>query len=372
MTEQRARRHVGRRRLVGRRRAARGGRPRRGRRHPEAVGRRRPTPAAARWPTSTTPVPWPDDSASSTTSSTSVTTSTSTSSRPTSPTTPPAAPPTRASSATATSSSIACSGEPTPSGSTRSPPGHHARIVERPDGSRRSRAGRRRREGPVLRRARPLARGARPGAVPGRSPHQGRRAGRGGPARAADGRQARQPGRVLHHRHRRALDVPRRSHRDPPRARRRPRRHASSARSTPSSSSPSASATGLGLAGGTDAALRGRRRRPDGHGHRRPAAPTCSSTGCADRADLGGSAPSPVRWRRRSAPHGTPRPCRVEGDAVVFDAPARRVAPGQSVVLYDGDVVVGGGIAPYDDQRDQPTGSRRAAASPAGRPAGWG
>jgi tRNA-specific 2-thiouridylase len=42
--------------------------------------------------------------------------------------------------------------------------------------------------------------------------------------------------------------------------------------------------------------------------------------------------------------HGPPRPCRVEGLVVVFDEPARRVAPGQSVVLYDGDVVVGGGI----------------------------
>ena len=43
--------------------------------------------------------------------------------------------------------------------------------------------------------------------------------------------------------------------------------------------------------------------------------------------------------------HSPPRPCRVDGDAVVFRSPARRVAPGQSVVLYDGDLVVGGGIA---------------------------
>ena len=42
--------------------------------------------------------------------------------------------------------------------------------------------------------------------------------------------------------------------------------------------------------------------------------------------------------------HGTPRPCHVEGDTVVLDAAARRVARGQSVVLYDGDVVVGAGI----------------------------
>jgi tRNA-uridine 2-sulfurtransferase len=45
----------------------------------------------------------------------------------------------------------------------------------------------------------------------------------------------------------------------------------------------------------------------------------------------------------QASAHGDPRPCRVEGGAVVFDQPARRVAPGQSVVLYDGDLVVGGG-----------------------------
>ncbi len=43
--------------------------------------------------------------------------------------------------------------------------------------------------------------------------------------------------------------------------------------------------------------------------------------------------------------HGAPRSCRVEGDVVVFDEPQRRVAPGQSVVLYDGDEVVGAGGA---------------------------
>jgi tRNA-specific 2-thiouridylase len=34
-----------------------------------------------------------------------------------------------------------------------------------------------------------------------------------------------------------------------------------------------------------------------------------------------------------------------QADRVVLEAPIRRVAPGQSVVLYDGDVVVGGGTA---------------------------
>ena len=43
--------------------------------------------------------------------------------------------------------------------------------------------------------------------------------------------------------------------------------------------------------------------------------------------------------------HSPPRPCHLDGDAIVFHSPARRVAPGQSVVVYDGDLVVGGGIA---------------------------
>lgn len=44
--------------------------------------------------------------------------------------------------------------------------------------------------------------------------------------------------------------------------------------------------------------------------------------------------------------HGAPRPCQADGGhTVVFANPERRVAPGQSVVLYDGDTVVGGGTA---------------------------
>jgi tRNA-specific 2-thiouridylase len=47
--------------------------------------------------------------------------------------------------------------------------------------------------------------------------------------------------------------------------------------------------------------------------------------------------------------HGRALPATVRPDgagaSVVWDEPERRVAPGQSVVLYDGDVVVGGGLA---------------------------
>jgi tRNA-specific 2-thiouridylase len=43
--------------------------------------------------------------------------------------------------------------------------------------------------------------------------------------------------------------------------------------------------------------------------------------------------------------HGTPVPGTLRGDRVEFAAPQPRVAPGQVVALYDGDRVVGGGIA---------------------------
>jgi tRNA-specific 2-thiouridylase len=43
--------------------------------------------------------------------------------------------------------------------------------------------------------------------------------------------------------------------------------------------------------------------------------------------------------------HGAPRPAVLDGETVWFTPPARRVAPGQSVALYRGDHVVGGGIA---------------------------
>jgi tRNA-uridine 2-sulfurtransferase len=43
--------------------------------------------------------------------------------------------------------------------------------------------------------------------------------------------------------------------------------------------------------------------------------------------------------------HGEPFLARVDGDTVFFDSPQTRVAPGQVVALYDGDVLLGGGIA---------------------------
>ncbi len=44
--------------------------------------------------------------------------------------------------------------------------------------------------------------------------------------------------------------------------------------------------------------------------------------------------------------HGRPRPARLAGtDRLEWETPQPRVAPGQAVVLYDGDVVVGGATA---------------------------
>jgi tRNA-uridine 2-sulfurtransferase len=47
--------------------------------------------------------------------------------------------------------------------------------------------------------------------------------------------------------------------------------------------------------------------------------------------------------------HGTPRPATIappeNGVVVRFERPERRVAPGQSVVFYRGDTVLGGGVA---------------------------
>lgn len=43
--------------------------------------------------------------------------------------------------------------------------------------------------------------------------------------------------------------------------------------------------------------------------------------------------------------HGTPMTASLDGSTLTWDEPQRRVAPGQSVVLYHGDRVVGGGSA---------------------------
>jgi tRNA-specific 2-thiouridylase len=70
-----------------------------------------------------------------------------------------------------------------------------------------------------------------------------------------------------------------------------------------------------------------------------------------DRVDLDavawvGAAPAgdaPVQVQCRA--HGTPVDGYVDGRGVRFAQPQPRVAPGQAVVVYDGDVVLGGGTA---------------------------
>ena len=47
----------------------------------------------------------------------------------------------------------------------------------------------------------------------------------------------------------------------------------------------------------------------------------------------------------QSSAHGRVTPGSYRDGVVTFDEPVRRIAPGQSVVLYDGDVVLGGGSA---------------------------
>jgi tRNA-specific 2-thiouridylase len=58
---------------------------------------------------------------------------------------------------------------------------------------------------------------------------------------------------------------------------------------------------------------------------------------------LGGPVEGPVDVQ--CSAHGSPLAGRLDGTTVVLDHRARRVAPGQSVVLYRGDEVLAGGIA---------------------------
>ncbi|MCY3926091.1 MAG: tRNA 2-thiouridine(34) synthase MnmA [bacterium] len=75
-----------------------------------------------------------------------------------------------------------------------------------------------------------------------------------------------------------------------------------------------------------------------------------------DRADLlvESQAVRDVTWAEaavqgpvlaQTSAHGPPRPATLEGGTVRWRSPNRRVAPGQSVVFYEGLEVLGGGIA---------------------------
>jgi tRNA-uridine 2-sulfurtransferase len=59
-----------------------------------------------------------------------------------------------------------------------------------------------------------------------------------------------------------------------------------------------------------------------------------------------GNAPDPDRCiLAQTRAHGEPLPASVRDNVVHFATPQPRVAPGQAVVCYDGDVVLGGGTA---------------------------
>ena len=92
--------------------------------------------------------------------------------------------------------------------------GHHARIGRTDSGELRARARCRPGQGPELRGAHARSGRPRPHRVPGRRLRQVRGASPRRRARAAHRRQARQPGRVLHHVHRRPGRVPAAPHRD--------------------------------------------------------------------------------------------------------------------------------------------------------------
>jgi tRNA-specific 2-thiouridylase len=61
--------------------------------------------------------------------------------------------------------------------------------------------------------------------------------------------------------------------------------------------------------------------------------------------DVQFSAPIPEAMLVQTRAHGVATPARFDGEEIVFAVPQPRVAPGQLVACYDGDVCFGGGIA---------------------------
>jgi len=58
-----------------------------------------------------------------------------------------------------------------------------------------------------------------------------------------------------------------------------------------------------------------------------------------------GAIPAGTTVQAQTSAHGSPIPARFDGNQLVFSGAERRVAPGQSVVFYEGDHVLGGAIA---------------------------
>ena len=96
------------------------------------------------------------------------------------------------------------------------------------------------------------------------------------------------------------------------------------------------------------AAVRRRRRRRHEHGHDRSArsvapCPRSRSRDLTFTHETPGGGCAAVRTGR--ARTGSPSPARLVDDRVEFLEPTAKVAPGQVVALYAGDVLVGGGVA---------------------------
>ena len=78
------------------------------------------------------------------------------------------------------------------------------------------------------------------------------------------------------------------------------------------------------------------------------------TVGSQDELLVSGQQIDDLEWSHEALPgpflvqcsaHGTPMQASLNGATLTWDEPQRRVAAGQSVVLYDGDRVVGGGTA---------------------------
>ena len=65
---------------------------------------------------------------------------------------------------------------------------------------------------------------------------------------------------------------------------------------------------------------------------------------------VSGAAPAPGHYLVRTRHTGELREAELDGGRLRFDEPVRRVAPGQSAVVYDGVRCLGGGVV----QRGEP------------------
>ena len=70
----------------------------------------------------------------------------------------------------------------------------------------------------------------------------------------------------------------------------------------------------------------------------------CRELALEDVRWISGDAPAPGRYLVRTRHTGELREALLDGSVLRFDEPVRRVAPGQSAVVYDGLRCLGGGV----------------------------